>query len=427
MDQSNYAEISIVPASHFSGRASAPGPFAPRQRSARGASDIGRCWHPLRLAVSLASALCSVLLAVAFAPRSAPAQSPDVRPFLIGTYTGETSRGIYRSEMDVASGRLAPARLVAECTNPSFLAIHPTQPVVYAVSETPDGQVLAFRLVQDGTLRLLSRHASAGSAPCYVTTDASGRYVLIANYSSGSIVAFRAREDGDIEAMTYLAQHRGHSVNPRRQQGPHAHCVQMDPTDRFACAVDLGLDQIIVYELDKSDGALRRTSTYQARPGSGPRHLAFHPGGSLAVVIHELASEITSLRWLPDEGRFIELTTVSTLPAGYAGENYTAEVLFHPNGRWVYGSNRGHDSIAIFRIDAEGHLHAVGHCSTGGKTPRNFRIDPSGRYLLAENQNSNSIQVLRIDAQTGQLAAIDGAGVEVGKPVCIRFLPQLVP
>ncbi len=298
---------------------------------------------------------------------------------------------------------------------------------MYAVSETRDGRVFAFRIAKTGDLELLSSRSSLGSAPCYVTTDASGQYVLAANYSSGSIVVYRTGNDGDLQATTYLAQHRGHGPHPRRQEAPHAHCVRMDPTDRFACAVDLGLDQIIVYELDKTDGALRRVSTYQARPGRGPRHLAFHPAGRFAVVIHELASEVTSLRWLPDEGRFLELTTASTLPDGYTDENYTAEVLFHPSGRWVYGSNRGHDSIAIFRIDDQGQLHPAGHCPTGGKTPRNFRIDPTGQYLLVENQNSDTIQVLRIDVESGQLTPIEGAGIELGKPVCIRFLPPLAP
>lgn len=351
-------------------------------------------------------------------------------PFYIGTYTGPKSQGIYRSQLDSRTGSMAQPELVAKLENPSFLTIHPKLNVVFSVSEVRrDGQregaqVMAYKMESDGKLTSLGGQATAGQGPCYVSTDQTGKILLVANYASGSIAALTINPDGSINAPASSVQHAGKSVNPQRQEGPHAHCIMTDPSNQYVCAVDLGLDQVLVYQLDLATGKLsaKPEGNYHAKPGYGPRHLAFHPDGKHAFVIHEIASQLTALGW--EAGKFTELQTVSTLPAGYSGSTSTAEVLVHPSGKFVYGSNRGHDSIAIFGFDAKTRkLSPLGHASTQGKTPRNFRIDPSGEFLLVENQGSDSIFAFRIDQNSGSLSKV-GQPISVGGPCCIKFVDR---
>lgn len=350
----------------------------------------------------------------------------------VGTYTGRGgARGIELLRLDPASGDLVPAGTAAEAANPSFLAIHPSRRYLYAVSEVGEfegrktGVVGAFAIdPATGALRLVNRQSSEGTGPCHVSVDPSGRCVLVANYGGGSVAAFPIKADGGLGPAGSSIQHRGSGPHPRRQEGPHAHCIVPDPGGRFAFAADLGLDKVLVYRLDAAAAELRphEPPSVSVDPGSGPRHFAFHPGGKWAYVINELSSTVTAFRYDAARGMLEPFQTVSTLPADFKGSNSTAEVVVSPDGRTLYGSNRGHDSLAVFRIDAtDGRLTAAGHVSTGGKTPRNFAIAPGGRWLLAANQNSDSIVVFRVDPETGGLAPA-GRSVQVPKPVCIRFL-----
>jgi len=381
-----------------------------------------------------ASALTLTLLGTVsmFALRSAAAEdAPTQYRVYFGTYTDGDSQGIYQSEFDLASGELSDPELAAEVVNPSFLAIHPSRKFLYAVSEISllDGQttggVSAFAIDRSGgTLKLLNQQSSQGAGPCHLVVDATGGAVLVANYGGGSVASLPLAADGRLGAAASAIQHEGHSVDPGRQQEPHAHSINIDPENRFAVAADLGLDKVLVYRLDAKQATLAPHDPPSASVagGSGPRHFAFHPGGKFAYVINEMANTVTAFSY--DAGKLTEVQTIGTLPEGDEEASYTAEVQVHPSGKFLYGSNRGHDSIAIFAIDQEtGTLTAAGHQPTGGKTPRNFGIDPTGAYLLAANQASDNVVVFRIDGETGGLTPT-GREIRVVSPVCVKFLPR---
>lgn len=345
----------------------------------------------------------------------------------IGTYTGPKSKGIYVSRFDPANGKLAAPELAAETKNPSFLAVHPSGRFLYAVGELENfggrrgGAVNAFSIERSsGKLTLLNQQPSGGAGPCHVAVDAKGQCALVANYGSGSIAALPIGRDGKLAAPSMTIQHAGSSVNAQRQAGPHAHFITTDPADRFALVCDLGLDQVLVYGLDGAKGSLVANDPPfgRVKAGSGPRHLAFHPTGRWVYVINEMGSSLSAFAWDGKRGALTELQTVSTLPEGYGGQSSCAEVAVHPTGKFVYGSNRGHDSIVVFAVDGRsGKLSYVEHAPTGGKTPRHFAIDPKGEWLLAENQDSGSVVVFRVDGKTGRLSAT-GEKIEVGSPVC---------
>ena len=347
----------------------------------------------------------------------------------VGTYTGPHSRGIYAFRFDASTGELTPLGLMAESTNPSFLALHPNGRFLYAANETANyegqksGGVSALTIDrQTGKLAFLNEVPSGGQGPCSVTLDKTGQYVLVANYDGGSVAVFPVGQDGRLGAASALVQHTGHGVNPQRQEGPHAHAIELSPDNRFAIAADLGLDELLVYRFDPSRGTLTPNNPPFAKvePGAGPRHLAFHPNGKLLYVINEMQSSVTAFSY--DAGVLHNLGTVSTLPKDFKGNNDTAEIAVHPTGRFLYGSNRGHDSIAVFSIDpAARTLTPVEYASTRGKTPRNFAIDPTGSYLLAANQDSNNVVAFRIDASTGRLTPT-GQVLEFPSPVCITFV-----
>jgi len=349
-----------------------------------------------------------------------------------GTYTGARSKGIYVSRFDSVTGKLGEPELAADTKSPSFLAVHPNHRFLYAVGETSviegkrAGAVNAFSLeAKAGKLTLLNRQPSGGLGPCHVAVDAKGRCLLVANYSSGSVASLPIRKDGSLGAPASAIQHTGSSVNPRRQAGPHAHFITPDPANRFALTCDLGLDKVLAYRLDSKRATLAANDPpfSVASPGAGPRHLAFSPDGGFVYVINELGSSLTTFKYDPKRGALMELQTLSTLPAKFDGQNTCAHVLVHPSGKFVYGSNRGHDSIAVFTADQKtGQLALIEHQSTQGKTPRNFAIDPAGAWLLAENQASDSVVVFQIDGQTGRLKPT-GQAVTVGAPVCAVFVP----
>lgn len=350
----------------------------------------------------------------------------------VGTYTQGDSKGIYHFSFDPARGTLAPAGNAAVVSNPSFLAISPDRRHLYAVNEEGTfqgrrtGSVSAFSIdPKDGALTLLNQQASEGSGPCHLSLDRQARHVFVANYGAGSIAVLPIESDGRLGQATCHIQHRGASVNPTRQEGPHAHAIATDPTGRFVLSADLGLDRLLIYRFDPAKGVLSPGSPPAAElaPGAGPRHFSFHPGGRFVYVINELNSTVTVFPYDSAHGVQKPIQTITTLPEGYTGSNSPAEIQVHPSGRFVYGSNRGHDSIARFSVDTEtGKLRALGHQSTQGKNPRNFAIDPTGNYCIVANQDSGNLVVFRIDTQTGSLTPTEQT-VSVPRPVCVSFLP----
>jgi 6-phosphogluconolactonase len=351
-------------------------------------------------------------------------------PVYFGTYTSgkNSSKGIYRSVLDTETGELSAPVLAAEAMNPSFIEIHPGGKFLYAVSESGDaGTVSAFAIDPDtGNLKLLNSRPSGGSGPCHVNIDRSAKNVLVTNYGSGSASVIPIAADGSLAEPTGFVQHEGASVNPQRQNGPHAHSVNLSPDNRFAFVADLGLDKIMIYKLNVEKGTITANDPAFAKvkPGAGPRHFAFGADGRYAYVINELDGTVTAFSYEPASGTLTEIQSITTLPDGFAGSSSCAEVRVHPSGRFLYGSNRGHDSIAVYRIDpAKGTLTFVEHERADIKTPRNFNIDPTGKFCLVANQDGNSIVVFRIDQKTGALEPT-GNKISIGKPVCIRFLQK---
>jgi len=356
-------------------------------------------------------------------------QAESLRVF-VGTYTGPKSEGIYAFSFDNDSGAVEPLGLAAKATNPSFLAVSPDQRFLYSVNEEgqwkgqPGGYLTAFAIPAKGAaLKELNQQSSGGAAPCHLSVDATGRNVLAANYGGGSVVSLPVNSDGSLRPSSAFIQHTGSSVNSSRQKEPHAHSINLSPDNTLAFAADLGADKIFVYRFDAGTGALMGNdpAAVGLAPGSGPRHFACAPDGRHAFVINEMLSTLTSFSVESPRGVLTEVQTVSTLPSEFQGQSSTAQVCVHPNGKFVYGSNRGDDSIAVFSIAPNGKLQFVERVSTQGKTPRNFNLDPSGRFLWAANQSSDSIVLFRVDPATGRLTA-QGKPLLVGSPVCVVFV-----
>lgn len=373
-----------------------------------------------------------LLAVIAFLPPWPAAPTKTSYLVYVGTYTGEKSKGIYAYRFYPDSAQADEIGLVAETVSPSFLAIHPNRRFLYAVNETNNfgdqksGSVTAFAIDRKtGHLRQLNQVSSRGAGPCHLVVDKKGRTLFVANYSSGSVAAFPVGKDGSLGDAIGFDQHTGSSVNARRQSGPHAHCVTLSPDNRFVAAADLGLDKVFLYHVDPKNSSLVPDNPpfTPVKPGSGPRHFAFTPDAAHAYVINEMASTVTAFSYDSKGGALHEIQTISTLPSGFSGASTTAEIAIDTKGKFLYGSNRGHDSIAVFAIDAaQGTLSSIEHVSTQGKVPRNFAIDPTGSYLFAANQNSNNIVLFRIDPNAGRLTPA-GKVLEVGSPVCILFVP----
>lgn len=358
------------------------------------------------------------------------------REYLVyfGTYTGAKSKGIYVSRFDDETGALSAAKLAAETPSPSFLAVHPRRRFLYAVNELnqfegqPAGSVTAFALdAKSGDLKPINTQSSRGGAPCHIIVDKAGRNVLVANYTGGSVAAYPVQKSGGIDAPSAFIQHTGSSVNKSRQEAPHAHGIYLDSRDRYAYVPDLGLDRVMIYRFDSKKGLLTpaEPAYAQVAAGSGPRHFALHPSGDFAYGINEMLCTVTTFQREAKTGALTVTDTISTLPPGEAvkGGFSTAELFCHPNGRFLYGSNRGHDTIVVYSIEPKtGRLAYVENAPTRGKVPRSFGIDPSGRWLLAANQSSDNVFVFRIDPASGRLTAT-GQSVEVGSPVSVSFVP----
>ncbi len=354
----------------------------------------------------------------------------------IGTYTNSKnaavpSQGIYVFALDSKTGKLEPVGLAAEVKSPSFLAISPDKKFLYSVSELNDakgGAVSAFTIdAATGKLTLLNQQPTVGAGPCHVSVDPSGKAVMAANYGGGSVISFPVKADGSLGPQGSFIQHTGASnANPRRQKEPHAHSINVDKAGRFAFAADLGCDKVFIYKLDTAAGTLTpNTPAYtEVPPAGGPRHLAFHPSGKYAYICNEMTCTVTSFTYDAEKGALTVMDTLSTLPPGVAVDPKfsTAETAVHPSGKFVYVSNRGHDTIAIFKVDeATGRLTYVENAPAGVQIPRNFGIDPTGKWLITAGQNSSSLAVFSIDQATGKLTPT-GQTLPMGSPVCVRFL-----
>jgi 6-phosphogluconolactonase len=365
--------------------------------------------------------------------------SADATLVYVGTYTSAKSKGIYlfRLQSENAGGServtLAPLGVAAETPNPSFLALDPARRLLFAVNELdifqgkPTGAVSAFSIdAASGALTLLNQQPSMGTSPCHLTLSADGRHLFVANYSSGSVSVLPIGTDGRLSPASDVVQHNGHSVHPERQQGPHAHCVTLDPAKQFLWVCDLGLDKVLAYRFDARRGRLTPHDPPFAplKAGAGPRHMIFRPDGRFAYVGNELNSTITVFRYDSGAGVLHDVQTVSTLPKSFDGANTVAEIDVHPSGRWVYASNRGHNSVVLFNVDADhGTLTDVEAHGAGVAKPRHFGIDPSAQHLAIANQDANTVIVTRIDPRTGRLTP-SGAPAQVPTPVCVKFLPQ---
>ena len=380
---------------------------------------------------ALRSLLVAVLL-LTFLAAAAPAESHKYI-FYVGTYTeeGSTSKGIYAYRFDPDTDQITPLGLAAETTNPSFVALSPNGQFLYAVNEIGNykgpnsGGVSSFAIDRvTGKLTFLNEVASRGADPCYITVDKTGKYVLVANYTGGSLAEFPVLADGKLGEASAVLQHTGHGTNPQRQEKAHVHSVDLSPDNRFAMVDDLGLDEVFVYKFNSSNGSLTPNGppVVKVDPGAGPRHFVLSPNGKFAYVIAEMKSTVTAFSHDEKTGTLHRLQTISSLPKDFSGQNDDAEIEIAPSGKFLYASNRGSDTITVFAIDPQkGTLTPVEYTPTQGKIPRSFEIDPSGRFLFAANQKSDNIVVFRIDAKTGRLAPT-GQVLDVGSPVCVKFL-----
>jgi 6-phosphogluconolactonase len=347
----------------------------------------------------------------------------------LGTYTEnkpDGSKGIYVAPFDLATGKLGAPTLAAEMQNPSFVTASRDAKFLYAVGEVgvagsgpvPTGFVNAFRIGAAGALVPLNRVESGGADPCHINVSPDGAGVAVANYTGGSIALIRLERDGSLGKVE-IDHHPGHGPRADRQKEPHAHSVDFSGTKLLSC--DLGADRVFIYHMGRMPADMR--SAVALEPGSGPRHLALHPSGKYAYVICELSNTIAAFAWNATAGTLRQMQTISTVPFGYTAPSNTAEIAVHPSGRFVYGSNRGHDSIASFAVDARtGRLTHLAITPTGGKAPRSFAIDPSGRWLLAANQLTDNIVGFAIDQHTGALTPT-GATTALPRPVCVAFVP----
>jgi 6-phosphogluconolactonase len=357
---------------------------------------------------------------------------PPIRSALVadtfvyfGSHSSGPGIGFSLARFDIETGALTKPEFLLEAKEPAFFVFSADGSRLYTCNSGTPGGLSAYAVEpHTGHLRLLNRVLTGGGDTSYLSLDRTGRYVLVANYDGGNVAVFALKPDGAIGDWTAFDQHTGRSVNPRRQTHAYAHAIVLDPTNRFVLVPDLGVDKLFVYRFDEKSGALTPNDPPFAAiaPGSGPRHVRFHPNGRWVYLINEIARTIVAFAWNTSDGTLTPFQTATTLPADFSGVSTCAELEIHPNGRFLYGSNRGHDSLAVFAIDQDtGRLTPVEHVSSGGKTPRNFAFDPTGQGIVLTNQDSSNAVVFRVDAATGRLTRT-GDPVSVPAPFCERFL-----
>ncbi len=374
--------------------------------------------------------LCSLslVLVVALAPAAHGADARDPLVF-VSAFAGGDRGGIHAYRLDLKTGALKEVHRTGGVEHPFFLALSPDHKYLYSIHGKTFGgkeheQVAAYELAgRTGKMKLLNRQSARGSAACYLDVDATGKTVLVANYSTGSVAALPVQKDGTLGKVSSFIQHRGSSVDPARQKGPHAHCIVVSPDNHFAYAADLGLDQVLCYRLDPAAAKLTRARVPFARTpaGAGPRHLTFHPNGKHVYVINELGNSVTLFDYESKSGVLTPKQTISTLPEGFTGKSYCADLKVTPDGRFLYGTNRGHDSIAMYRIGGDGRMTRTGIEPSLGKGPQNLAITADGKLLLCANMPGNNVAVFRIE-EGGALKSA-GKPVAVTSPSCIRLLP----
>jgi 6-phosphogluconolactonase len=359
--------------------------------------------------------------------------SDKVTYFYVGTYTDGDGKGIYLYKLDTESGEVDLMGVTENIDNPSYLAIDKQNKYLYAANETANfgdsknGTVSAFKILPETKeLKFINKVSSGGAHPCYVAVSGDGKFVLAANYSCGSVSLLPVKNEGGLDDASDIVQHTGSSINEKRQTAPHAHSAYFGPLQKFVYAVDLGIDKVNIYKYDAENGMLfeNEPAFFKAEPGSGPRHMVFHPNGKFAYLISELNNKITALRVDPMNGSLTKIEEYSALPKDFEKTSYCADIHIHPNGKFLYGSNRGDNSIVIFEIDEEsGKLNLVGHESTQGDWPRNFTIDPSDNFILAANQKSNDVKIFKINSTTGKLIFTNQT-IRVPSPACVKFLNE---
>lgn len=358
-----------------------------------------------------------------------PADGAEKQVMLVGTYTTRGSEGIYTVTIDPETGGLGAPHLVAKTENPSFLAVDPGKKHLYAVNEAgrfdgrPGGGVTVFTLDRaTGALAELNREPTGGSAPCHLAVSADGTHLVVANYGDGTVTLFPLRPDGSLAPSSQTVRHTGSGPDKTRQKGPHAHGVTFAPTGGFVLVPDLGIDRIMGYRLDAAAHRLEPApaATAAVTPGSGPRHITFHPNRKWAYAVGEMNAEVTLFSWNGAAGELKPVATAAALPAEFKGKNTAAEIAVHPNGRFLYASNRGHDSVAVFTLGADGTPAAIQHAPCGGKSPRSISLDPTGRFLVCANQDSDNLTILKVDPETGRLSPVI-AEVKLSAPVCVLF------
>jgi len=345
----------------------------------------------------------------------------------VGTQSKADEDGIFLFRLDTSTGELTKLSSIKAGEKPNYLITDPTNHFLYAVNKDNEGGVKAFSINQkDGSLTFLNEQSCPGG-PCHLTLDKTNKVLIIANYAKGRLFSFPIQENGRIGPLANMVQHHGSSVNPDRQEGSHTHFVTTDPANKFVFAVDLGLDQILGYRLDIPKGSLTPNEpaiAFKGKPGSGPRHLIFHPNKSYAYLINELGGTMVALEYDDDKGVFKEIQTIKTLPDDFKGENLCAAVHVSSDGRYLYGSNRGHDSIVVYSIEeTTGRLKLVEYVSSGGKQPRDFNIDINGRFMIVGNQDTNNVRTCKIVKESGKLVMTD-VNIEVPSPVCFHIVPD---
>jgi 6-phosphogluconolactonase len=360
-----------------------------------------------------------------------PASTPDTYRVYFGTAAKQERSGIYMARLDMRTGRLDQPVRVSQTAGTGFIAIHPDGQHIYSTGENgtfdgiQTGSANSFRIVEpEGILSEINTRPSGGQGACYVSIDPAGKNLLVANYMGGSCAVLPIRSDGSLAPASSVQQHSGSGNHPKRQTRAHTHSIRCDASGRFAIAADLGMDKILVYRFDEDAGTLTPNNPpfIATEPGGGPRHFTFHPSGKFAYANLELSSKVVVFQYDAERGALSEIQTIATLPDGFEGNNTTSEILTSPDGRFLYVGNRGHNSLALFEIDASsGQLTAIGHEPTRGEIPRNFNMDPTGTFLLAANQKTGNVVVFRIHRDTGRLE-FTGSEIAVPDPICVRFL-----
>ncbi|MWC27151.1 lactonase family protein [Paenibacillus sp. MMS18-CY102] len=359
-------------------------------------------------------------------------QNANIHRIVVGSYNTADQDAIHQLTFDSATGKLQRTGGQDGIENPSFLALDGAKQRLYAVSELGEGAIVAYQIAggsQPGAesdseplvdkFVEINRQPSGGDSPCHLALDASGQWLLLVNYGGGPISVYPIGEDGALGPISCSVTHEGSSVNPDRQRGPHPHSIFAVPNTDLYLVNDLGTDSVYTYRLDRTNGTLLEQARTRVAPGTGPRHLAFHPSEPIVYVIEELTSAVAVFALHAADGSLVHQQTVTTLPADFTGENTCAEVAVSEDGRYLYGSNRGHNSIASFRIGAGGLLRAIGHTPSGGNSPRHFQLIPGGQWLLAANQESDRVAVLAIDGEG--YPALTEEGCDLRKPVCVRL------